>query len=66
METKVYYIDVYHNEYDENDWPTSWSDERFIAEAEKQGNIVSLSRFQWLFNDEGFSMENVIIRFITE
>lgn len=61
METKeirVYLIDIDNYEFEEV--PTVWKDEKFISEAEIQGNVFSLNGFQEAFNNEELNLESYI------
>lgn len=61
-ETRVYIVDVDNYEFDES--PKQWSDEKFMSEAEIQGNVYSLQGFQNAFNNEEISTAIDVIRFI--
>jgi collagenase-like PrtC family protease len=53
QETRVYRVNIDDIEVDTNDL----TNEQFIAEAEKQGNVYSLTGFVDAFNDdEGISI----------
>lgn len=53
-EIRVYLVELDNYEFDTN--PLIWSNEKFISEAEIQGNVYSLKKFQ----DE-WNIENLII-----
>jgi hypothetical protein len=61
METKeirVYLIDIDNYEFEEV--PTIWEDEKFISEAEIQENVFSLKGFQEAFNNEELNLQSYI------
>lgn len=62
METKVYVVNT--NDYEFDDSPRTWDDEKFMTEAEKQGSVYSLKGFQEAFNDEEINSAVDIIRII--
>lgn len=62
METRVYVVNVENYEF--NDSPRSWDDERFMSEAEIQGGVYTLNGFQEAFNDETVNSSVEFIRFI--
>ena len=62
METRVYVVNV--EDYEFNDSPRSWGDERFMSEAEIQGGVYTLNGFQEAFNDETVNSSVEFIRFI--
>ena len=62
METRVYVVNV--EDYEFNDSPRSWDDERFMSEAEIQGGVYTLNGFQEAFNDETVNSSVEFIRFI--
>jgi len=47
-ETRIYLVDYSNYEFESD--PTEWSDEKFISEAEIQGNVYSLEGFQESWN----------------
>jgi hypothetical protein len=57
-EIKVYLIDIDNYEFEEV--PTVWKDEKFISEAEIQGNVFSLKGFQEAFNNEELNLQSYI------
>ena len=60
-EIRVYVVDVTMQEFDTS--PTKWSDEEFISEAEKQGNVYTLKSFEKDWNNENIIFDT-FIRFI--
>jgi len=63
-EIRVYLVDFYNYDFDDNDSPSDFSDEKFMSEAEKQGNVYSLSGFQNAYNEGDINGENSYIRII--
>jgi hypothetical protein len=63
-EIRVYLVDFYNYEFDDNDSPYDFNDERFMSEAEKQGNVYSLIGFQYAYNKGDINCENSYIRII--
>jgi hypothetical protein len=61
MEIRVYGIDLENYEFDT--FPGSWEDEKFISEAEIQGNVWSLQGFERDFNEDSLNQNNLFIRF---
>jgi hypothetical protein len=57
-EIRVYLIDIDNYEFEEV--PTIWEDEKFISEAEIQGNVFSLKGFQEAFNNEELNLQSYI------
>ena len=62
-ETRIYLVDISDMEF-EDDIPTSWSDEKFMTEAEKQGGIYSVNGYQKAFNDDNINQTSSYVRFI--
>ena len=65
-ETRVYGISVYDEDFSEVD-PGGWnsmSDEWWMEQAERQGNVWTLGGFQDSFNNENVDVYNMYIRFI--
>ncbi len=62
METRVYGIDLENYEFDTH--PGSWNSEKFMAEAEIQGNVWSLKGFEKDFNEETINENNLFIKFV--
>ena len=63
-EIRVYLVDFYNYDFDDNNSPSDFSDERFMSETEKQGNVYSLSGFQDAYNEGDINGENSYIRII--
>lgn len=61
-ETRVYKINIFDFEYDDS--PTQWSNEKFIREAEIQGGVYTLKGFEEAFNSEEVSTAIDFIRII--
>lgn len=59
-EIRVYGIDVQN--YEVNDLVCDWDDEKFMAKAEEQGNVWSLTGFEDAFNEGIINQSNLIIR----
>ena len=47
-EIRIYLVDYCNHEFDSD--PSEWDDEKFISEAEIQGNVYSLEGFQESWN----------------
>lgn len=62
METRVYGIDLENYEFDTH--PRTWDSEKFMSEAEIQGNVWSVKGFEKDFNEENINQNNLIIRFV--
>lgn len=45
--------------------PTTWTNKRFIAEAERQGLVCTQAAFETAFNEEELSCFNLFLRIIT-
>ena len=60
-EMRIYIVDV--NMYDFDTSPSTWSDEKFISEAEIQGNVYTLKSFEKNWNNENIVFDS-FIRFI--
>ncbi len=66
-EIRVYGINVELYDSDDNydtGFHSSWSDEKFIQEAEIQGNVWSLNGFQEAFNNDDINQYVLMIRII--
>ena len=63
METRVYGIDLENYEFDTH--PRTWNSEKFMAEAEIQGNVWSLKGFEADFNEDYLNQTNLFIKFVT-
>lgn len=63
-EIRVYLVDFYNYDFDDNDSPYDFSDEKFMLEAEKQGNVYTLEGFQYAYNEGDINGENSYIRII--
>ena len=65
-EIRVYIVDVDIYKFDTS--PTTWSDEKFISEAEIQGNVFTLKSFEKEWNEQFIFSEHISfdshIRFI--
>lgn len=61
-EKRVYVINAFDYEFDDS--PTQWSDEKFIREAEIQGGVYTLKEFEEAFNNEGVSTIMEFIRIV--
>jgi hypothetical protein len=61
-EDRIYCVDIQNYEFDDN--PINWSDEKFISEAEIQGNIYSLKGFVTAYNKSEINQDNLIIRLV--
>ena len=53
IETRVYLVDVENYEFDTS--PSTWDDEKFINEAEIQGNVYSKENFENECNNDNIS-----------
>ena len=62
METRVYGIELENYEFDTH--PRTWDSEKFMTEAEIQGNVWSVKGFEKDFNEETINQNNLIIRFV--
>ena len=62
-ETRVYVVDTDNYEFDES--PKNWDDEKFMSEAEIQGTVYTLNGFQKAFNYEDVNSFTDVIRFIS-
>jgi len=62
VETRVYVVDTYNYEFD--DTPENWEDEKFISESEIQGRVYTLQGFQEAFNLEEINSSIDVIRII--
>lgn len=62
METRVYGIELENYEFDTH--PRTWDSEKFMSEAEIQGNVWSVKGFEKDFNEETINQNNLIIRFV--
>ena len=65
MEKKIYVVDTYHYNYDEEKMglPCDLSDDDFAIEAEEQKGVFTLKQFEQAFNFEGvINPENQYIR----
>lgn len=60
-EIRIYIVDVNMYEFDTS--PATWSDEKFISEAEIQGNVYTLKSFEKNWNNENVVFDS-FIRFI--
>ena len=60
-EIRIYIVDVNMYEFDTS--PATWSDEKFISEAEIQGNVYTLKSFEKKWNNENVVVDS-FIRFI--
>ena len=60
-EIRIYIVDVNMHEFDTS--PATWSDEKFISEAEIQGNVYTLKSFEKNWNNENVVVDS-FIRFI--
>lgn len=60
-EIRIYIVDVNMYEFDTS--PVTWSDEKFISEAEIQGNVYTLKSFEKKWNNENVVVDS-FIRFI--
>ena len=61
-EIRVYLVDIYNFEFDES--PKDWNNDKFMTESEIQGNIYTLEGFQDAYNDGDINGENSYIRII--
>ena len=61
-EIRVYLVDIYNFEFDDS--PKDWNNEKFMTESEIQGNIYTLEGFQDAYNDGDINGENSYIRII--
>lgn len=61
-EIRVYLVDIYNFEFDDS--PKDWDDEKFMSESEIQGNVYTLEGFQDTYNDGDINGENSYIRII--
>lgn len=61
-EIRVYLVDLY--EVNHTQKPRSWSDKKFIKEAEKQGLVYTLQGFANAYNEDEINQFNTIIRII--
>ena len=61
-EDRIYCVDVQNYEFDTA--PQTWDDEKFISEAEIQGNVYSLEGFITAFNKTEINQDNLIIRLV--
>lgn len=60
-EKRIYLVDDYNYEFETS--PFNWDDEKFISEAEIQGNVYSLEGFEKAWNDRSL-LSNYTIRII--
>jgi hypothetical protein len=61
-EDRIYCVDVQNYEFDTA--PQTWDDEKFMSEAEIQGNVYSLKGFVKAFNKTEINQDNLIIRLV--
>lgn len=57
---RVYLVNV--DQYEFNTNLKTWDDDKFISEAEIQGNVYTLKGFERSFNTGEVSTDNCIIR----
>jgi len=57
-EKRIYLVDDYNYEFETS--PFNWDDEKFISEAEIQGNVYSLEGFEKAWNNESLPLNSVI------
>ena len=57
---RIYFVDVIN--YDFDTLPSTWSNERFVSEAEIQGNVYSVEGFVEAFNNDEIHSECGFIR----
>jgi hypothetical protein len=62
LEDRIYCVDVQNYEFDTA--PQTWDDEKFMSEAEIQGNVYSVEGFITAFNKTEVNQNNLIIRLI--
>jgi hypothetical protein len=62
LEDRIYCVDVQNYEFDTA--PQTWCDEKFMSEAEIQGNVYSMEGFVKAFNKTEINQDNLIIRFM--
>ena len=62
QEKRVYAVDLENHTFNSN--VKKWSDEKFMQEAEIQGNVWSLAGFEEDFNDDSINSFNLIIRIL--
>ena len=58
---RVYLVDVCNYEFDTS--PLTWDNEKFMSEAEIQGNVFTLDFFEKNYNDYNLIVDS-FIRFI--